>query len=116
LSSPCGKITVFRANADQEDAVLVKRVLGLPEVKIALRDSELFLNGVPQKEPYPNPDAPEHSNLGSTKVPQVHFFVMGDKRAESDESHVFGRSHCRGATIVGEVFLGLWPSSRPELF
>jgi signal peptidase I len=97
LSSPCGKITVFRANADEEDAVLVKRFLGLPGVKIALRDSELFLNGVPQKEPYQNPDAPEHSNLGSIKVPQVHFFVMGDKQAESDESHAFGLPHPRGS-------------------
>jgi hypothetical protein len=49
MASPCGKITVFRANADEEDAVLVKRVLGLPGVKIALRDSELLLNGVPTR-------------------------------------------------------------------
>jgi hypothetical protein len=53
--------------------------------------------------------------LGSIKVAQVRFFVMGNKRAESDESYVFGPI-LEGAIIVGELFLGLWPSSRPELF
>ncbi len=37
----------------------MKRVLGLPGDEIAVRDGVLFLDGVPQREPYLNRDSPD---------------------------------------------------------
>jgi len=105
-----GDVIVFKANADGGEVVLVKRVLGLPGDEIALRDGVLFINGVPQREPYLNPGAPDSSDFGPTKVPPGHFFVMGDNRADSADSRVFGP--VPEGNIVGEVFLRAWPPSR----
>ncbi len=52
-----GDIVVFRAReTDGGEVNLVKRVLGLPEDEVAARNGVLFLNGVPQEEPYLNQD------------------------------------------------------------
>src|ERR671928_1077445 len=46
-----GDIIVFRSvEGDNED--LIKRVVGVPGDKIAVRNGRLFVNGKPQEEPY----------------------------------------------------------------
>ena len=106
-----GDIVVFRAReADGGEVNLVKRVLGLPGDEIAVRDGVLFLNGVPQREPYLNPDLPDESSFGPVTVPPEHFFVMGDNRADSADSRIFGPVPEK--SIVGEAFLRVWPPNR----
>src|SRR5215213_2120829 len=45
-----GDIIVFRS-VDNSDEDLIKRVVGLPGDKIAVRHGKLFVNGKPQREP-----------------------------------------------------------------
>ena len=119
-----GDIVVFEApplarSADIED--LVKRVIGLPgETVEAHDDGHIYINGRLLKEPYlpkgtvsspfdkvpPNCEAPADGAMGC-KVPAGRIFVMGDNRRASKDARVFGP--VKESTIVGRVFLRIWP-------
>jgi len=104
-----GDIIVFES-VDNGEEDLIKRVVGLPGDKIAVRGGELFVNGDPQKEPYTNKRLLDRSFYAQTKVPKNHVFVMGDNRANSADSRVFGPLPEKN--IEGEAFLRFWPPDR----
>jgi len=104
-----GDIIVFRS-VDNSKEDLIKRVVGVPGDKIAVRGGKLFMNGKPQKEPYTNKKLPDRSFYAKTTVPKNHVFVMGDNRANSADSRVFGALPEKN--IEGEAFLRFWPPDR----
>jgi signal peptidase I len=104
-----GDIVVFTSVDDPKED-LIKRVVGVPGDKIAVRGGKLFLNGEPQKEPYTNKKLPDRSFFARTTVPKNHVFVMGDNRGNSADSRVFGPLPKKN--IEGEAFLRFWPPDR----
>lgn len=104
-----GDIVVFESVQDP-DTDLIKRVVGLPGDRIAVRSGRLIVNGEPQREPFTNKDFPDTSFFAPTTVPKNHVFVMGDNRANSQDSRVFGP--LPKENIEGEAFLRFWPLSR----
>jgi len=104
-----GDIIVFKSvEGDGQD--LIKRVVGVPGDEIAVRGGKLFVNGEPQKEPYVNKKYPDRSFYAPTTVPKDHVFAMGDNRANSQDSRVFGPVPEKN--IEGEAFLRFWPPDR----
>ena len=104
-----GDVIVFKSvEGDDED--LIKRVVGVPGDEIAVRDGKLFVNGEPQKEPYVNKKYPDRSFYAPTTVPKDHVFAMGDNRANSQDSRIFGP--VPEENIEGEAFLRFWPPHR----
>jgi signal peptidase I len=102
-------VIVFKSvEGDDED--LIKRVVGVPGDEIAVRDGKLFVNGEPQKEPYVNKKYPDRSFYAPTTVPKDHVFAMGDNRANSQDSRIFGP--VPEENIEGEAFLRFWPPHR----
>jgi signal peptidase I len=104
-----GDIIVFES-VDNSNEDLIKRVVGLPGDKIAVRGGKLFVNGEPQREPYTNKKLPDRSFYAQTTVPKNHVFVMGDNRGNSADSRVFGPLPEKN--IEGEAFLRFWPPDR----
>ncbi len=104
-----GDIVVFRS-VDDPETDLIKRVVGLPGDRIAVRSGSLIVNGEPQKEPFTNKRFPDRSFFAPTTVPKNHVFVMGDNRANSQDSRVFGPLPKKN--IEGEAFVRFWPLSR----
>jgi signal peptidase I len=124
-----GDIVVFDApplarSNDIKD--LVKRVIGLPGETVTYPgDGHLYINGRLLKEPYlpkgtrtvvdsnphvpPGCGAPADGQPGCT-VPAGHIFVMGDNRPASKDARFFGSIN--ESSIVGRVFLRIWPISR----
>jgi signal peptidase I len=102
-------VIVFKSvQDDQQD--LIKRVVGVPGDEVAVRGGRLFVNGERQREPYVNKKLPDRSFAAPTKVPENHVFVMGDNRANSQDSRVFGP--VPKENIEGEAFLRFWPPGR----
>jgi signal peptidase I len=102
-------IIVFKSvEGDGQD--LIKRVVGVPGDEIAVRGGKLFVNGEPQKEPYVNKKYPDRSFYAPTTVPEDHVFAMGDNRANSQDSRIFGPVPEKN--IEGEAFLRFWPPDR----
>jgi signal peptidase I len=110
-----GHIVVFEVETTSgAEQHLVKRVVGLPEDEIAVREGVLLVNGMPQKEPYLNPALPDESSFGPIEVPPEHVFVMGDNRGRSADSRFIGP--VPETEIAGKVILRVWPPNRLRLF
>jgi signal peptidase I len=81
-----GDIVVLNSPMDPNQD-LVKRVIGLPGETIAITDGTVTINGNPLEETYIT-DSPLYN--GKWDVPDGNFFVLGDNRNDSLDSHVWG--------------------------
>lgn len=88
----------------------VKRAIGLPGETIEVRDSVVYIDGVPLEEDYVNPL--EYFDYGPTVVPEGHVFVMGDNRANSMDSRAIQVGPIPQDAIVGRGLLITWPLDR----
>src|SRR5205085_12613553 len=79
-----GDIVVFHA-PPQPDADYIKRVIGLPGDTIAVVGGRVMVNGTPLEEPYI--EFPASYSFGPVVVPDGNYFVLGDNRPESLDSH-----------------------------
>jgi signal peptidase I len=81
----------------------IKRVVGVPGDHIEIGDGTVTVNGIVLDEPYIN-DAPSYS--GSWDVPEGNYFVLGDNRNNSSDSHNW--SFLPREDIVGKAWIIYW--------
>ena len=104
-----GDVVVFESvNGGEED--LIKRVVGVAGDEVEVRGGVLSVNEEPQNEPYLNRGIPDDSFFGPTRLSEGEVFVMGDNRANSADSRVFGPLPIEN--IEGEAFVRFWPPLR----
>jgi signal peptidase I len=93
------------------DKPFIKRLIGLPGDTILIRDGKVSVNGVPFDESYiaqipaytwPTDGKPY--TLGADE-----YFVLGDNRNASEDSHFFGPIHAKN--IMGKTWISFWPFS-----
>lgn len=78
---------------------LVKRVIGLPGEQVSVRNRRVYINGHALTEPYVR--SPASYFYPPALVPPNDYFVLGDNRNNSLDSHLFGMLPTRD--IVGRV-------------
>ena len=66
----------------------VKRIVGIPGDTVEVRDGYLYVNGERYEEPYVD-HRPDYT-MAPMQVPEGQFFVLGDNRANSNDSHLVG--------------------------
>jgi len=87
----------------------IKRVVGLPGETVEGRDGAVYVGGRRLVEPY-LPPGTITSDFAPVKVPDRHLWVMGDNRANSSDSRVFGP--IPRSTVVGRTVVRVWPLSK----
>jgi signal peptidase I len=97
-------IIVFHAvQAGQPDKDFIKRVIGLPGETVSIHNDAVYINNHRLKEPYVGPGYRPIYSYSPTKVPRGDYFVLGDNRNNSDDSHLWGMLAKR--YILGRVVM-----------
>jgi len=86
----------------------IKRVIATPGERVEIKEGVVYINGAPLEEPYVR--TPAKYQLPAKVVPPRHYFVLGDNRNQSSDSHIWGM--LPEENIVGKAWLTYWPPSR----
>ncbi len=100
-----GDIIVF--HHPTSDLNLIKRVIGLPGDNVVIENGVVTVNGIALDEPYIS--APP-TYRGQWTVPEGEYFVLGDNRNSSSDSHTW--SFLPEENIVGKAIFIYWPFSK----
>lgn len=114
MASPSrGEIIVFHPPhvKNPEETDFIKRVVAVENDVVEVADGVLYLNGLPQDEPFIKESI--EADFPAYRVPKGHVFVMGDNRNNSDDSRYWGPLPIQN--IVGKAFVIFWPFSRQGL-
>ncbi len=89
-------------------AVFIKRVIGLPGDRIAIDRGTVIVDGMTLAEPYVH--FSDGRSFGPVVVPARALYVLGDNRAESDDSRYWG--FVPEDRVIGKAVAGIWPPAQ----
>jgi signal peptidase I len=100
-----GELWVFTMS---NGSTAIKRVIGLPGETVQVADGRVSIDGTPLEEPY-------LATPMSYTMPPVHlgageYFMMGDSRNTSNDSHVWGP--LPEERLIGRALYRCWPAGR----
>jgi signal peptidase I len=95
----------------QDSSQYIKRIIAVQGDTVDIENQKIFVNGNLIDEPYIM--EPCDYDCSSQKIPAGNYFVLGDNRNHSDDSH-------RGwltsrLDIIGKVCLTYWHSEYPDI-
>jgi signal peptidase I len=103
---------ILEAETDQtsskEEQFFVKRAIGEPGQIVRIADGVVYINDQPLRETYIA--QPPAYQWGPEQVSTESYFVMGDNRNNSFDSHIWGFLQQR--YIVGRAYKVFWPPDR----
>ena len=95
-----------------EEIPLIKRVIGLPEEVLEIKDNQVFINDQGLVEPYLA--SATQKDFGPVHIPADHIFVMGDNRIFSRDSRMIGPIPVEH--IRARAWISIWPMDEIHLF
>lgn len=103
-----GDVVVFERPPNEAGVIrdLIKRVVALPGESVEGKNGRIFIDGKALSEAY-LPKNTTTSTFGPERIAADHIWVMGDNRANSSDSRVFGSIPT--SSIVGRAFIRVWP-------
>jgi signal peptidase I len=102
-----GDVVAFR-HERSAPSVYLKRLIGLPGDRIEIRAGTVLVNGVELVEPYVR--FRDARGAAPVTVPAGAYYVLGDNRANSDDSRFWG--FVKGEDVVGRAVFAVWPFDR----
>jgi len=89
---------------DNPGNVYISRVIGLPGEQIDIKQGLVYINDAPLQENYTSTQA---DYMGQWKMSNGQYFVLGDNRNDSNDSHAWGELPKNN--IIGKVVWAYWP-------
>lgn len=88
----------------------VKRIVGIPGDVVEVSGGVLSVNGEAVEEPYVS--YPPSYHMPAKILGEGQYFVLGDNRAISNDSHVADVGPLERSQIIGRVRAVVWPVSQ----
>jgi signal peptidase I len=107
VSGPSRGDVIVLDSPTTPDELLIKRVIGLPNETIVIRSGRVFVDGTELDEPYVLSYCTSRSCDGEWQLGSDEYFVLGDNRSRSLDSHSFGP--VKRSTIKGIARVSYWP-------
>ena len=99
-----GDVIIFKYPKDPSRD-FVKRIIAVPGDFIEIKEGKVFVNDKPIVEDYVL-NQPNYF-VERQKVPPENYFVLGDNRKNSHDSHVWGNVPLDN--IIGRAWIRYWP-------
>ena len=98
--------------AGQKRDAFIKRIVGLPGDTVEVSNGEVFINGEVQDENYIQ--APPNYEQTPVTIPDGNYFVLGDNRNASYDSHAWNIAEpfVPEDQIIGKAVVRFWPLTR----
>ncbi len=99
-----GSVVIFKS-LNERQGEFIKRIIGLPGDTVEVKGGAVYVNGVKLDEPYIK--SPPRYTMAELEVPEDSYFVLGDNRNQSNDSHngwLLPREN-----IIGKAWLSTWP-------
>ena len=99
-----GEVIIFEA-PDTLGGDYIKRIIALPGDALEIKDGAVYINGSELDEPYIM--SPPKYTVRELEVPDNRYFVLGDNRNNSNDSHndwLVPREN-----IIGKAWISTWP-------
>jgi len=107
LSGGPARGDVVVLDSPRADELLIKRVIGLPGERVSIEGGRVYINGQRLEEPYVEGYCTYRSCDGDWQLGPDQYFVLGDNRSHSLDSHSFGP--VARASIRGIARVRYWP-------
>jgi signal peptidase I len=104
-----GDVVVFWYPKDPSVS-FIKRVIGMPDDTVELRNGVLYVNGQRLNEGYVLPGFRDDESYPPVTVKKGYYYVLGDHRNSSNDSRNWGEVPER--YIYGKAFFRFWPLSK----
>lgn len=101
-----GDIIVFHP-LNNHPGDFIKRIVALPSEDVEIKEGKVYINGSPLREPYIK--EPPRYTIPERQIPEDNYFVLGDNRNNSNDSHNGWTVPRRN--IVGKAWLSIWRPS-----
>jgi signal peptidase I len=99
-----GDIVAFRHTADAPE-LYIKRIIAVPGDRVRIDRGAVYVNGAKLDEPYVR--YPDGRSFPEMTVPAQTVYVLGDNRANSEDSRFFGP--VSEGDLTGKALAGIWP-------
>ena len=103
-----GDVIIFHPPQDP-DRDLIKRVIATPGDIVEVKDGKVYINDAPLEEDYIS-ESPNY-RFPAQQVPEDCYFVLGDNRNHSSDSHIWANPWLPEENIIGKAQLSYWPPS-----
>jgi signal peptidase I len=104
------KRTVSVGSSDGDPTAMIKRVIALEGDVVEIFDAQVYINGAPLAEPYIQrmTTSYEGYHFGPYQVPTAKVFVLGDNRANSEDSRFWMDPFVPVSQVIGRAFMVYW--------